>query len=202
MNALKYVGVFIFGAGVGVLGSMKYFEAKYEKIANEEIESVVSSRIGMGHIKEKDSMQDEEFNKEIEEELSNPDSEFHSSISDMFGQDVVDKNDEQVEYMEELEEKEHPIKEVDKPDEPIRITEEEYSETEPSFDKLCLHYYTEDDILVSSDSKEVQMGRTIGDEGINEVRLDPDETYFYFRDYLYGCDYEVIKIKGSYYVDN
>lgn len=202
MNYIKLAVAFAAGVGVGVLGTKKYFETKYDKIFEEEYESVINSRIGLGHIDDTNSMDDEEFAKVIEEELKNPDSEFHTSIDDMFAKnedEVVRSHAEQEHYMKELAEKEHPI--AMSHEEPYQITEEEYAETELSFDKLCIHYYTEDEALVYADSSDaVDAGSTIGVDNLDIVKY-ADDGYLYFRNYTYGADYEVIRIKGSYYID-
>ena len=39
-NLLKYALVFTGGAGIGVLASWKFFETKYNKIADEEIAAI------------------------------------------------------------------------------------------------------------------------------------------------------------------
>lgn len=188
---LKLAGAFTMGLGVGILASKRFFQCKYEKIAEEEIASVkaIYSAKGInGHIIESTSLNDPE---KFEEKIANENNTvMHSSIDNMY--------DFQTYRTNVYAESEHP--EDDRAEEPFEITEEEFSETELGFDKIILNYYIEDDILANAENGDIDLGQTIGDEGINKVRIGNCIEYF-FRNPNYAVDYNVIRIPGSYYID-
>lgn len=190
-NNVKIVAAFTIGLGAGILASKRFFQLKYERIANEEIESVKAKfENRSGHIIERTSLEEpEEFKEKLAEEMKQPEPRIYSTLDSLY--------ETPKEVVAELVEAEHP--EDDMPEEPFEITEEEYSETELGFEKASLHYYVEDDILADSETGETDLGQTIGDEGINIVRTDNSIVHF-FRNPNYAVDYEVIKVEGSYYI--
>ena len=195
MNELKILAGFIFGVGVGILGSKRFFEEKYKRIADEEIASVRANMGRRGHILEQTSLEEPEvFEKKVKKELEKPDPKFYSSIDNMYQttENVV------AAYAKEryAAESEHP--EDDKAEEAYVISEEEYSETALSYDKICLHYSIDDDMLLDADSGEWSSQVSSDMEGV--IR-DSDKSELYFRDDSIGTDFEVIRIKGAYYID-
>lgn len=186
---LKIGAAFAVGLGAGILASKRFFQLKYEKIANEEIESVrqsISHR--SGHIIEETSLEKpEEFEKKIEESNG---TFYTSSIDNMY---TTGKKD----YIQELAEKEHP--EDDRPEDCYEITETEYSETALGYDKLTLHYYIQDDMLVNADDGD-WTNNELGAEAYERIRSSNDNN-LYFRNDPDARDYEVVRIKGAYYID-
>lgn len=191
-NGIKLAAAFIFGAGVGVLGTRQYFKLKYEEIANEEIESVKQSMsFRSGHILEETSIEKpEEFANKVSNAIE--DSKLYSSI-EVAKQEKIVK--EQIEKAKA--EAEHP--EDDRSEDIFEITEEEYSETELGFEKKTMHYYTDDDMLVNADDGD-WTNQEFNAECIDKIR-DSDDTELYFRDDANGIDYEVLRIRGAYYID-
>ena len=188
---------FLLGVGAGVLGTRKYFQTKYDKIANEEIESVkesISHR--SGHIIEETSIEDpEKFAKKIIEESKDNHIRVFSTLDNMYS--VQQKNTIH-EYVEALAaEAEHP--EEDRPEDCYEISELDYSETALGYDKLTLHYYIDDDMLVNADNGD-WTGQDIGPEGLERIRY-ADEAELYFRNDPSATDYEIIRIKGTYYIE-
>lgn len=202
MNELKILAGFVFGVGVGILASKRFFEEKYKAIADEEIASVRANMGRRGHILEHSSLEEPEKVKpehpkdprkpiemvrttDISKESRTP--VFVSSIDNMY---------EKKEVKEDPAEAEHP--EDDRTDDAYVISEEDFSETELGYDKITLHYYMDDDMIVDADSGD--WSSNISSTMEQEIR-DTDEEELYFRDDAAGADFEVIRIKGAYYID-
>ena len=195
---VKIGAAFTIGLGAGILASKRFFQLKYEKIAEEEIESVKAKySMRSGHIIERTSIEEpEEFEEKLAEEMKQPEPRVYSTIDNMYGERYSDDKEERdARIVETL----HP-EEEDYPEEPFEINEEEFSETELGFDKVVLHYYVADDILAEADSGNTDLGQTIGDEGLNTVRMGNCIEYF-FRNPNYAVDYNVIRVPGSYYIE-
>ena len=192
---LKLVGAFTIGLGAGILASKRFFQTKYEKIANEEIESVKSAiSYRSGHIIEETSLEKpEKFEKAFIEETDENPIKLYSSIDNMYSVTNKEKED----HMQKLAEMEHP--EDDRPEDCYEITESDYSETALGYDKRTLHYYIEDDMLVEADNGE-WTENDIGAEGLERIRHCNDKE-LYFRNDPSATDYEVIRIDGAYYID-
>lgn len=193
---LKLAAAFTIGLGAGILASKRFFQTKYEKIANEEIESVKASiSYRSGHIIEDTSIEKpEKFEKALIEESTNNSIRMYSSIDNMYS---TKKNEDQKRYMAELADREHP--EDDRPEDCYEISEIDYSETALGYDKRTLHYYIGDDMLVEADNGD-WTENDIGLEGIERIR-HCDEQSLYFRNDPSATDYEVIRIEGAYYID-
>ena len=185
---LKLAAAFTIGVGAGILASKRFFQRKYEKIADEEIASVKESMSHRsGHIIEETSIDDpEKFASKLIEDVKNSDTRttrVYSTIDNM--------------YMQDLAEKEHP--EDDRPEDCYEITEIEYSETALGYDKRTLHYYTEDNMLVDADNND-WTSNDLGAEAIERIQT-ADDGELYFRNDPSAVDYEVVRIKGAYYID-
>lgn len=189
---LKLAAAFTVGLGAGILASKRFFQLKYEKIANEEIESVrqtVASKVS--HIIEETSLDNPE---EFSERLKGSDDTFYSSSIDNMYTSVKKSKDD---YIQELVEKEHP--EDDRPEDCYEISETEYSETALGYDKLTLHYYIDDDMLVNADNDD-WTNTELGAEAYELIRTS-GESNLYFRNDPDARDYEVVRIKGAYYIE-
>ena len=198
---LKLLGAFTIGLGAGILASKRFFQTKYEKIAEEEIKSVreaISHR--SGHILEVDSLKHpEEIAEKVKAELSKKKPVIYSSIdrADFY----EDRANEMKKYIEDIKaESEHP--EDDRSDDVYQITEEEFSETELGYDKIICRYYTDDDMLVNEDTDETELSliNAMNEEDLKELRYSNAEE-LYFRYDQYGSDYDIIRIEGKYYID-
>lgn len=191
---LKLAAAFAIGVGAGILASKRYFQTKYEKIADEEIESVKKSiSYRSGHVIEETSIEDpEKFAKKIIEEAKDNNVRVFSTIDSLYSGQTRVHN-----YSDTLVETEHP--EDDRPEDCYEISEMDYSETALGYDKLTLHYYIDDDMLVNADDGD-WTGQDIGVEAVEIIRHS-DEAELYFRNDPTATDYEVIRIKGTYYID-
>lgn len=201
MNELKILAGFIFGVGVGFLVSKRFFEEKYKQIADEEIASVRANMGRRGHILERTSIDDPEIvKKDPRKELNmvrnpsvNSEIKLYSSIDNMY--DTTKKV-----HVSPVEsdpaEAEHP--EDDRAEDVYVISEEDFSETELGYDKITLHYYTDDDMIVDADSGDWSSNLN---SDIEQMIRDSKKEELYFRDDASGTDFEVLRIKGAYYID-
>lgn len=200
---LKLVAAFTIGLGAGILASKRFFQLKYERIANEEIESVKQSfSRRSGHILETSSLdKPEDFKAKIEEKRNDRgDITYYSSLE----YDKISPITTSPAYIhnenDDLKaEQEHP--EDDRPDDTYQISEETFSETELGYDKRTLHYYMDDDILVDAVDGDLNTGETLLPKEYIDLIRNSDDAELYFRDDSYGVDYEVLRMKGSYYID-
>ena len=189
------IAIFSFGVTVGVAGSWKYFDQKYQKLADEEIESVKamlskkSADIEFEHTGEpiakveKVTMDD----KSLTVEATLIDS--YSSAVDLETKNYSEfYAPKKVEEAQTLSPKE---------DEPFDISVEEY-EDDNEFQKVTLNLYLEDGVLCYEESEEVaEENDTVGAENLDDFSRTSFSTA-YFRNPKEGIDYEVIKVDGSY----
>lgn len=178
MKFLKGAIIFLLGAGAGASGSYIYFKKKYdEKKADlEELKEHYLGKLEVQHDKEA-------VEKIIEKQgYISYDKKFEG-VKDM----VTDKITE-------------PIVESppdDYPEEPIVITEEDYSERELSFDKREVDFYIEDKALVNEESELIDLD-PIGYENLEEFMNDDSEDTLYIRNASIGSDFMVRKVFGNF----
>ena len=189
------IAIFSFGVGLGVAGSWRYFDQKYQKLADEEIESVKamlskkSTDIKYEHTGEpiakveKVTMDDNSLTAEAT--LINS---YSSSV------DLETKNYSEFYAPKKVEEAQTLSP---KEDEPFDISVEEYEE-DTEFQKVTLNLYLEDGVLCYEESEDVaEESDTVGTENLDDFSRTSFSTA-YFRNPKEGIDYEVIKVDGSY----
>ena len=185
-EAVIKIAIFSFGVGVGVLGSIKYFDQKYQKLADEEIESVKQSmhrwtmKQDLGPLEEKTDIPE----TPVKDTLTS-----YSSAVDLETKNYSEYYaPKKVEEAQTLSPKE---------DEPFDISVEEYEE-DNEFQKVTLNLYLEDGILCYEESEGLaEENGTVGAENLDDfVRTSFSSAYF--RNPKEGIDYEVIKVDGSY----
>ena len=203
------IAIFSFGVGVGVLGTRAYFDQKYQKLADEEIESCKAifekkkaeyyqpemkvvekgEEIKFEHTGEpiakveKVTMDDKSLT--LEATLINS---YSSSV------DLETKNYSEFYAPKKVEEAQTLSP---KEDEPFDISVEEYEE-DTEFQKVTLNLYLEDGVLCYEESEEVaEESDTVGSENLDDFSRTSFSTA-YFRNPKEGIDYEVIKVDGSY----
>lgn len=199
---VKIGAAFTIGLGAGILASKRFFQLRYEKIAEEEIESVKAAMAyRSGHIIEKNSVDNpDDFVEKVETEMNKPGGpEFYSSLGSLYSDPVEESRATREEIEQTIAEREHP--EEDDAEEMYMISEEQYSETKIHYDKKCLHYYMDDGMLVDAIDGDLVPGEVLLPQVCRDVVLMSDEPVLYFRDDTYGADYEVLRMKGCYYQD-
>lgn len=88
---------------------------------------------------------------------------------------------------------------VGKAKKPYIISLSEYNE-DRSYDKKIMSYFTEDDVLMDSETEEVisDINKVIGYENIEEFGINTDDCEIYIRNEELGIDYQIIAEHGSY----
>lgn len=177
---IKLLGAFSMGLGAGILVSQRFFKKKYESIADEEIAVIKSVYFS---------------NEQVEKPKI-------SAITEDTKDNVMILNSEGYSINDYETEREHPREE----DIPYEITEEEFSETELSYEKLTLHYFVDDDVLFDPQEEAINGNgmvddplQVIGEDGLLRLRASDDTYALYFRNDTYGTDYEVKRMAGAYH---
>lgn len=178
------LGKFAIGFVCGAAVSYFVFKEKFKADAEEEIAEM------RDYVKEKLSDRGElkKQGEKLEEQGKKLEKIVHSY--DTYSKLPVDRESE---VMIRRAEMEHP-----KEDKEIyRISHEEYVDVLPEFDKITLTYYSDDATLVDEVDDIVDIGTTIGTDNFKAFDAnDLDEMYV--RNEKMSCDYEVVRVLGSY----
>lgn len=204
MNKLDFALTFCLGALIGAGGAVLYLKKHYEKVADEEIDSIKKA-----------------YGDKLDEVYAQFGEDTHNDISVEDGTDTINVStvtesfiDNSLKHLEIPPEINKAItdytsysgdREIDKaPLTPIRdvyeIDEELYSESNVNYDKRILHFFVDDHTIFDPENVELlQPDDCIGQAGLKIV-VDEDDTYsHFFRDDRQACDYEVVKVSGGYY---
>lgn len=182
MNKATGIAAFIFGAAVGSGVTWYFLKDKYEKLAQEEIDSVkevFSKRAS--DISEKDEPQND-----VEDTPEEPiDTELDSY------KQFVNK----VEYTDYSTDKTSDVKQekVDEPDyeeAPYVIMPEEFGELD-EYDQISLTYYSDQVLTDENDELVEDVDRVVGFESLNHFGEYEDDSVFVRNDRL-KCDYEIL----------
>lgn len=186
-EALIRLAIFGMGVGVGVLGCREYFDKKYQKLADEEIESCRA-------IFEKRKEKTEEPAEVVEEKDEN--AETGATLASLYSTNPYKAfqyhefyKPKNVDEAQTLSPKEDEL--------PFDISVEEYEE-DNEFPKVTLNLYLEDGALIYEDTEELALDvDTVGEENLDDFVKSSFATA-YFRNPKSEIDYEVIKVDGSY----
>ena len=188
-ETLIRIAIFSIGVGIGVAASMTYFDKKYQRLADEEIESCRQAFSKPKVVIVKDDKVEEAKVVEGETTVSSIMPNVYSSsvqletkaYSDYYAPKKVDE-------AQTLSPKE---------DEPFDISVEEYEE-DTEFAKVTLNLYLEDGALVYEESEDLtDEESTVGQENLDDFARSSFSSA-YFRNPKNNIDYEVIKVDGSY----
>lgn len=185
-ETLIRVAIFSVGVGVGVVASMTYFDKKYQKLADEEIESCRQAFSKPRVIfTEKDIVTNPEKDVEIDPLVTNVYSSSVQFETKAYSDYYAPKKVEEAKTLSPKE------------DEPFDISVDEYEE-DMEFMKVTLNLYLSDGALVYEETEELaDEGSTVGQENLDAfVRTSFSSAYF--RNPKNNIDYEVIKVDGSY----
>lgn len=194
-ETLIRVAIFSVGVGIGIAASMTYFDKKYQKLADEEIESVKatlskkSADIKFEHTGEpmakveKVTMDDKSLT--VEATLMNSYSSSVQLETKAYSDYYAPKKVEEAKTLSPKE------------DEPFDISVDEYEE-DTEFMKVTLNLYLSDGALVYEETEELaDEGLTVGHENLDDFSRTSFSSA-YFRNPKNNIDYEVIKVDGSY----
>ena len=188
-ETLIRVAIFSVGVGVGVAVSMTYFDKKYQKLADEEIESCRQAFSKPKVVLVKDDKVESAKILEGDTAVSSLTPNVYSSSIQLETKAYSDYYaPKKVEEAETLSPKE---------DEPFDISVDEYEE-DTEFMKVTLNLYLSDGALVYEETEELaDEGSTVGQENLDDfVRTNFSSAYF--RNPKNNIDYEVIKVDCSY----
>jgi hypothetical protein len=194
MNKLAVIFAFVAGAAVGTAASWKFFETKYKKIADEEIESVKETFNTKKYewkdefntvLAEKESEEDE--NTEEPRTNEKPDiREYAAKLSKEGYTNYRNINAEK--------ETKEDVKPMTK--EPYVISPDEFGENE--YETRSLTYY-EDGILTDEDDNPIEdVEGMIGSEALDSFGEYEDDAV-HVRDDDLKIDYEILRDAGRYY---
>lgn len=181
MRFLKGAIIFILGAGAGASASYIYFKKKYDE-KKEELDELTEHYLA--------KIEKEEDVAKMETIISDNQYVSYDKLSEEGVKTVINEVPLQPVIIDSPPE--------DYPEEPIIITEEDYSERELSFDKLEMDYYVGDNALVDENSELIEAGDIVGYENLEKFISDESEDIMYIRNASSGSDYMVRKVFGNY----
>ena len=181
MRFLKGAIIFLLGAGTGASASYIYFKKKYDE-KKEELDELTEHYLAK--IEKEDNI------NKAEKIISDNGYISYNDLSEEGVKTVINEVPLQPVIIDSPPE--------DYPEEPIIITEEDYSERELSFDKLEMDYYVGDNALVDENSELIEAGDIVGYENLEKFISDESEDIMYIRNASSGSDYMVRKVFGNY----
>ena len=181
MKFLKGAAIFLLGCGSGAAVSYIYFNKKYEekKLELEEIK--------------------EHYNNKIYSEIEVKEAEDIIKQKGYISYDNLTADGIKTVIKEVSEEAMMLARPSDDyPQEPIVINENDYSETELSFEKADLDYYLDDGALVDEADTLIEIEDAIGYYILEDFINNENEHIIYVRNAALGTDYQIKKVSGSY----
>lgn len=163
---LSSIGMFVAGAAIGSLVTWKLVKTKYERIAQEEIDSV----------KEVFSKREE---KSSEKDIDEDDSETESL------EDIIDESCYKTESTDKEEKKE-----MNNSDRPYVITPEEFGDSDYAI--ISLTYYTDGTVTNEKNKIVANVDELIGLDSLDHFGEYEDDSVFVRNDAL-QIDFEILK---------
>lgn len=194
----KQIGIFLAGAVIGATSCYIFVKKHYEKVAQEEINSVKEY---YHHTREYDGNSTQEEEKDIpkvQEYVSEPPKDEAIDYSEYAARRIGEQLRENIEKgrnEEHMVKLEHPTDEDTLP----YIIDDKTVGNVSFYARATLLYYMGNDTLVDEESDEPidDIQGTIGKDNLEVLKAIP-ETTIYVRNVGYGIDYEVIKINGDW----
>jgi len=184
MNKTKNFMMFVLGVAVGSVVTWRYVEKKYERIAQDEIDSV----------KEVFLKREAEFTEDTEVQIKADYAKEKPNVIEYVGwlrkrgytnySDVADKKPEEV--------KEEPMS-VDKP---YVIAPEEFGELD-DYETISLTYYADQILADDNDVIVDNIEDVVGFDSLNSFGEYEDDSVFVRNDRL-KCDYEILLDQRKY----
>ena len=183
-GTIKAILVFAAGAAVGVAASWKYFDTKYSKIAQEEIDSVKEV-----YSKKQNQKNEIDISEPVisEEDVSKyKGCIIEEGYSDLSDEDEVTANVIPI----------PPAEEIIGTDEPYVISPEEFGEID-SYTLIGFTYYA--DCVLTDENDEIveDVDKVIGWDSLNCFGEYEDDSVHVRNDRL-RCDYEIIRVERKY----
>lgn len=180
MNKLSYLLAFAAGALIGSAATWYFVKDKYEKLAQEEIDSVKETF--------KKSYEDQETKHE--EEIHKVENKYYNSLAQNYN---YEKKSRPEAILEEDEEEE----EVRKMDEPYVIKPYEFGDY-IDYEQISLLYFA-DGVLADEDTLDVidDVEETVGEYFADHFG-EYEEDSVYVRNDAKRCEYEILKDERQY----
>lgn len=189
-ETIKYIVTFTVGAGIGSAVMWKLIKDRYERIANEEIESVKEAFTPKKEVEpeaveeEKSSIDELEKVKELASFSRMTDKVGYTNYSDLNQEKegtstVIESVDIEIEDYQHI------------------IDEDDFGEL-VGYDYESLTLYT-DGVLADEQGEIVEnIEATVGSDALDRLKNDPDQTCIYVRNDNLDCDYEIFKEDERY----
>lgn len=189
-NKITSFMMFIFGAAVGSVATWQYIKKKYERIAQEEIDSVKET---FSKLKDNESEENNNARTIVERAKDKPSVVEYAAKLRKQGYTNYSYTDSLSEDSNVSEE------EVDENminDKPYVISPDEFGEFY-DYEKISLTYYA-DQVLADEDDELVEdIEETVGFESLNAFGEYEDDSVFVRNDRL-KCDYEILLDQRKY----
>lgn len=195
-TTLKCICSFGIGVVAGALICRNFYKNKYETIANEAISSIKESyskpksdsdKPSKDEIVKKLERENIENDKKAEEAIKMTENRERVDYRGYYGNPVID------EKVEKMAERESP-KESDKHPGAYIITEDEYNDGEPYFDKMSCTFYVPNSVVVDDITREVVEPDIIGADNIEvmiNLAQNNDSSMIWIRNEDISCDMEI-----------
>ena len=193
MKKMLYFLTFTSGAIIGVIASWKYFENKYKKIADEEIESVMEV-----FSKEKETKSESE--KEKPNDISAEEKETLNKTREEYVNMAIEYDsrigtDEDAGYVEEQN-----ITQLDAPSDDIQvISPDDFGEIE-DYEKITLTYSADDVLTDDNDHIIYDIDNTVSEEALTTFGEYEDDAVHVVNHRL-KCYYEILRDLDNYTPD-
>ena len=193
MNKLNFA-MFVIGAAIGSVTTWLYLKKHYEKITQEEIDSVKAAfadrKPVLNLTKEKDE-QDDNQNKADFAKLKPDLIKYAAKLQEEGYTNYTEHSNKNIN-----EEKDKPMT-----DKPYVISPDEYGEyeddDESSYDLISLSYYS-DGVLADDDDDVIENTDDIVGKDFADHFGEYEEVSVYIRNDRLKCDYEILKINTPY----
>jgi hypothetical protein len=187
-NKITSFMMFIFGAAVGSVVTWQYIKKKYERIAQEEIDSVKETFSKL-EVKSKDNESKENNNVRTIVERAKDKPSVVEYAAKLRKQGYINYSD--TDSLSEEEVDENMIN-----DKPYVISPDEFGEFD-DYETISLTYYA-DQVLADEDDELVEdIEETVGFESLNAFGEYEDDSVFVRNDRL-KCDYEILLDQRKY----
>ncbi len=212
---LTLLGGIAIGAAAGVLGGKKYFENKYQKRYEDDVERLeqyykMSDEYRRIPHDEESSVQKKltteeraEVKKEVKEQLTDQHnvnySAMYQNLKDL-AESEHPRDDEDENYVDEMAMFEQHQQDLSEHKEPRIISEEAWSDLPANIDKAVLYYYMYDETLCDENDQPIEdPERLIGDALDRYGFCDSDEKVIFVMNYELSTCYEIQKFETSSY---
>lgn len=180
----KFILGLTVGAAIGSIVTYKVTKTKFERIIQDEIDSVKET-----FDKYKSNIPDTQSTPE-EEDVSSQDGHGYTSLIDRCNYNACYEDDSE---NSQKEEEETPV------DKPYVIAPEDFGELD-GYDVISLIYYDDDVLCDDQDELVEDVEATVGESSLTHFGEYEDDSVFVRNDTL-KCDFEILRSARKYYGD-